>query len=245
MQLANLIKNLKLGPDAREELDRVLALPEVEAILSREEHKTIAHRRELMKKLAGVPGRHSKSIEIANRKLAEAHHLAEKLEAELIEAKAAHRMAGMLADGAKREQENEQAELVAELHAGRDRRLDDLYLALDKLADQARGLVRIWPQTYKSPLGSREVRYVGNSVEVEDARSSILAAQRKLEAFALGSMTRQEITDSMAEICANLVKPLDALDLVAPSIDESGAVTQPKVKTGVDLTSKRIEEAAA
>lgn len=245
MQLSNLIKNLKLDQKAREELDRVLALPEVEAILYREEHKIIANRRELLKRMSAVPDQHKKLIALAERRYVDSTDLVERLERELIEARASHQFAGMLNDGAKRAMEIEVANLVTELHEGRDRRLDNLYEALDKLDDQARSLTQVWPENRKSTSGGLEVVYRSNIADMTAARDALAASKSKLESLALSVLSRSEITEAMAEICANLDKPLDSLDLVAPAIDESGAVTQPRIKTGVDLTAKRIEKAAA
>lgn len=245
MQLTNLIKNLKLGKEAREEIDRVLALPEVEAILSREEQKTIAHRRELSEKLAAVPGRHKKSIEEAVRRAEEASRRVEKIEEELVNAKALRHLAVALEASAQRAEAIEAADLRAELQAGRDRRLDDLFLILDKLDDQARSLFQVWPAHRKGTFGGREVIYHNNLGEIEAARNVLAEGKRKLEGIAMGVMSRQEITEAMAQICADLDRPLAELDLLCPFIGEQGEVKSPQAKTGTDLIGSRIERAAA
>ena len=109
-----------------------MSLPEVGAILSREEEKTIASRRELIKRLADLPGEHAKNIEEKRRVAVAACQLVEKLEAELRTAMPAKLQALSQANYASNALHFETLDITKELREGRDRRLDAVYIELNK-----------------------------------------------------------------------------------------------------------------
>lgn len=225
MKLTHLVKGLKLSKEAREELDRVLAVPEVETILGREEEKIIAQRRELLARLKKIDSQHAAGIATAEKRAVAAARRLEAAEQELRAAKTEHSTAMMQLRGAERVPAVEAGEILHELRDGRDRRIDDLYLIIDRLAEAVRHLVVVEPTFKRNALtGAREVTYVDNITEVKTAQAALAGAKAKLEEIAIAAVPYREVTEQMADLCAGLEEPLAALDLAGPTLDEHGEV---------------------
>jgi hypothetical protein len=234
-QLRNLIEGLNLGKGpARDELDRVLAIPEVESILGRDEDQALAQRRSLIERLASAPKRHAKAI-------AQAAKLAEEGRARVLEADAAFfRARAELVPLASAEHatqyglEKEIAEINQTLRAGRDRRLDDLLLHFHQLQDTCRHLGKVWPSHEGSRLyGNHWVKYHSNLEDMGAAQAALKASCERVEQWAHSAISKRDLTEQMALLCAGLEEVLFAkVELHAPTIDEYGEVKAPIHYTG-------------
>ena len=241
--IEKLIVNLKLNKEARAELDSILELPEVDAILGRREEKIIAHRVELANRLASVDPRHKKLIASADQLAAEASHRFYKAEAELRIARDARMVALMQAQGVSGAREKERNDILEELEQGCDRRIGDLHVELCRADDQARVLLTIWPIVTSRTFGGNEKTYADNSIDIIAARTALQTGKLTLAKMAISALTRKEITKTLVNICNGIALPLFALELDAPSIDEHGEVKPVHRFTGE--FSKRLEAIAS
>lgn len=244
MQLTKLIDHLKLPKDARADLERVLDLPEVKAVLGREEAATVEHRRELIKRFADVPAKHQKAIAQATKAAINAADRLKNAEAELWAAKQASIDANNIVSHVAHLPEVERAEILAELQEGRDRRLDDMWRHLSNLDDQVRHLIRVYPQVHRLMFGEKEVKYLDNRSEVESARAALAKGLERLKELAISAITQQEVTEALAEIIHSLAEPLAALEIDTPHLNEHGEVTDPLGFPSAKSMKERIAEEA-
>lgn len=245
MKLTRIIESLKLPKEARDDLERIIALPEVEAILGREEAQTIKERRELRKQLDALPEKHRKAVEGAEATCLKAGKRFEEAEAEFKAAREARNYAMMVAYGLDLQVKGEEKELKRQLQAGRDTRLDDFYRILDGLEDIVRCRLSTWPIVTRRAFGGKDVSYATNREDWDAAMAVLRDGKRQAEEIALDALSRQEITERLAEICRSLELPLAKFDLTAPTIDQYGDLRPPKTSLDAETIRKLAEKAAA
>ena len=218
--LTQFIKTMKLNKESKSELEKIMSLPEVEAILSREEEKTIASRRELIKRLADLPGEHAKNIEEKRRVAVAACQLVEKLEAELRTAMPAKLQALSQANYASNALHFETLDITKELREGRDRRLDAVYIELNKHYNLVENSVSVLPFMQRNYV----VGYHSNVDDVRAAMAAIDSAKAELEKLAIAALSHSEMTEKIQSVFQNLAGPLSKLHLSAPYLDKDGEV---------------------
>lgn len=230
--LSNLINNLKLNSVSKAELDKLLALPEVSAILSREEKSKIDRRKELISNLHQLPNIHKKHIEERGKKAVDSRNLCARLERELRAAKienSTNEMQSMFAD---QQMKTKQREIYTELVSGRDLRIDDLYIQFSRQLDLVRNLIDVRFFSQKNGFGTVEIKIYDNTVEVTTAIKEISACMIKLDQLVYSPLSRLQITDELAEMCSGLKDILSDLNLTPPSINEHGEVQEPVIYAG-------------
>jgi len=231
--LQNLLKKLSLDSESREELDRVLSLPEVEAVLARSDERALEQRRHLLQQLREAPRRHKGAIAQAMQHAAAARERVHRAEIELDNAKASMTSAMSAELAAQVSETNECAALRSELRRSRDRRIDDLLLHLSVLDDGVRALIQVQPVMTRTLAGDRELKYTSNEREVVAARTALSEAMHELEQdLTFSALGRTQMTERLAAVCMRLADPLAALDLGAPTLDERGEIQPPMAMPG-------------
>lgn len=247
--IRTLLDSLKLPAAERKTVADLLAVPEVEAVMNREEARELGHRRSLAKQLTDAPAKHARAIADSARN---AHKARERHDAALMEMRAATEALchmDQLARGAGLTLASEQEALRRELREGRDKRLDDVHFHLTYLDDTVRALVTVWPVVEPSDAyvshGNRSVRYAGNLEDVKSTRRLLAGALAEIDAMTLAALSHAEVTERLASICAKLAEPLASFELSPPTINELGEVEAPKRWVGVLDRRERVEAAAA
>lgn len=238
--LTNLINSLKLNSASKAELDKLLELPEVHAILDREEKNKIDRRKELIAQLSKLPSRYKKQIEEAGKKAADSRQLLQRLEKELLVARCSNSVDEMQALFANQQMTTEQREITNELVNGRDLRIDDLYTELSRLLDQVRNLVSVVVMSSKNVFGGIKTRYSDNTDKVCAAITAIKECMNQLEELVYSPVSRLDVTEAMSGMCAGLEDVLSSLDLTPPIVDEHGEVKPPAILSGKSSAIPRL-----
>ena len=150
MNLSNLISNLNLRGEAKKELDQVLALPEVSAILNREEQAALAERSALVKRLADLPKRHARLVKDAEANAVQATERLHGAEEALKAARNDMVLAQMAALAATHTENRERFDIENELFQSRDSRLLEFDTWLSTTEGRVRNAFSAWPE-----LGAR------------------------------------------------------------------------------------------
>lgn len=232
MKLYTLIHELKLGTVAKKELEDVLSLPEVQAVLGREEHATIEKRKMLIADLAELPRKYAKRKQEAEAIIRDTVRRVESLEENLKKTRDDLHLSRAAAGAIEAHQQRETWDLQAELRDGSDPRLADFWRLLDQLDGAVRVALSIWPEAGKKNFfGGREPTIIHSNVsDMEAARNTIADAKRDCETMGFQALTRQEISERLTRWTHKLEEPLAVFGLQPPGVDERGEVQMmPKV----------------
>ncbi len=226
MIVKNLIESLKLSGKAKDELDRVLALPEVEAILGREEAAMVAKRATLVERLENTPGQFSKRKQETTRALSAAMNTHDKAEQALRDAKDQlnHARANARATGFA--EESQIGEIKAKLFAGRDPRLVDYLTAITNIEGSVRVALTVWPEVSPRDMwGHKETVVRSNVSEMNSALDLIREVRSDIDRMSYEALTREQVSKRLTHWTDALQPVLKPFSLIAPSLDEAGEVT--------------------
>jgi len=234
MKFQNLLKELKLSPIARQELDEVMALPEVEAILARDEKEKLAERAALIKQYEGVPGRHAKHIDEVTKAAEKAARRQDDAEREVIAARKAYNDARMAVYGADYARDSELTNLKNQLLEGADTRLAEFFRHLD----YARGLVmQSWRitsfQQQSWMTGERRTIVETNQAEIDSARTAIDEAMNDCEAMQLQAISAADVAERLTAWFHKLCPLVEQFKVQIPSLDENGRVVLENPRKGL------------
>lgn len=242
MKLKVLFDSLKLTHEAQSELNRVLAMPEVESAFAREQERNLAQRIELKKKLMLVPGQHRRKCEEAGKAHLAAIHAVATAQENLVRAKKDEAEAMVANYAASLQQRTLECQIMNELFAGRDFRLDDLRRYIERSIEQANDACTIWVDSNVSR--EHHVQYGGN-IETCQATVSVLRGLLvEINALCHDAISSTDMSVKMEAICRKAQAALDPLRIVGPTIGEEGEVKSP-TPTRVLESEKYLREVAA
>lgn len=222
-----LLESLGLSREAMAEVDKVLAIPEVESILACEDSRDLDRRRELVSRLEACPAKYSDRGAAAAKDLVAASKALAKANADLSAAITRETEACLEVHRCDLTMSYEQGNLIRELKEGRDRRLDDLFRFLGRAHDQARNAIRSSQSVENNRLSSgRLVKHWSNGADVLEATTVILALQSEVSDLTLAAVSREAMTQRLTDVCRRAQRALDPLHLAGPAIDERGEVKE-------------------
>ncbi len=223
MKIADLIRDLKLSPEGKAQLEKVLALPEVKGVDEREQARDIEKRRELIAKLGAIPGSHKAAIAIAGKNCAAAVAHVDSVSRELIAARLKYAAMAAAALAIETSSTTQCLEIERELRDGADSRLADFRFAFDQLADNVRNKIAVSGyRSQRNIFGQRETILVTNVAEVTSTRESIADAIADLDAMALAALTRDQVSKRLIDWCEKLSVPLAGFNLAPPILSVTG-----------------------
>ena len=239
-RITQIIESLKLSESDRNEVKRLVARPEVQAVLAADEGEQIAHRKILIAEMAALPESSkllTKSASDRADKLLKKFELAEieykRLRAELATAQLAstHADYSNLTRG---------RQIERELLASADPRIAEYRHEIGQLVGRVRSKCEYWQDTApKSWTGSGgEKRYFNNIEDVKAASVALDGSLVKLRSLELAALTTGEISRGLEGLSNVLKAPLAALEMHPPVIDVFG-----KVRAGARDGSRLAEVA--
>lgn len=226
MNLNNLISTLNLRGEAKKELDQVLALPEVTAILNREEQSALAERSVLVKQLAGLPKKHERLQKQAEENAVEAATRLHQAEENLRLARHDHMLAIGAAQGAVHAESRERFDLENQLFQGRDSRLVEYDTWLSTTEGKVRNAFSAWPELGARHwfAGTREKSIGSNLSEIEKAMAVLAEARQDIRTMSFEAVSKQEVSERLASWTEKLEKPLNPFGITPPIINEQGEI---------------------
>ncbi len=226
MTIRNLVESLKLTGKAKDELGRVLALPEVQGILGREEASLVAKRAELVERLENTPGQFSKRKQETTRALSAAMSACDKAEQALRDAKNQIDHARANARATEFAEASQAGEIKAELFAGRDPRLVDYLTAITNIEGSVRVALTVWPEVSPRDMwGHKETVVRSNVNEMNAALDLIREVRLDIDRMSYEALTREQVSKRLMHWTEALQPALKPFSLIAPSLDEAGEVT--------------------
>lgn len=243
MKIAHLIKNLKLDDEGKKELDSILALPEVESILNREESTKIEKRKALIAELNGLPKKFEKRKIEAEHTAVEAAGRVGALTENLRRAKEDYNLAQAAAGALAAQQQRETWHLQQQLRDGADTRLQEFWRLLGEVDGAIRIALSVWPEKRKDWFGKPETVIHSNVEEMEAARAVIKAAIDDIESMSFEALSRSEVSERLASWTHKLEGPLRPFGMQPPGLDESDEVRMmPRVSNSEII--RRVSKAA-
>lgn len=226
MKFRNLLAELRLSRVAREELDQVLAIPEVEQIIGREEEQELAERAELVKHMTNLPGKFENRIQeaVEAAKMATRRH--EAAEKELVAARQAMFAAQAAAAALDREQNAERFEIERQLVEGADSRLDEFIHHLGRAESFIGASFQVTSiYTEKSWLtGERNTVTETNLEAIQTARVLLNDAIRDCEAMRLEAISSVDVAERLTAWFHKLCPVVEQFKVHLPYIDAAGHV---------------------
>ena len=244
--IATLVAELKvkLGDRARDELDRLVASPEGEALLRRDEESILASRRLLTKRLVEV-GPKFAAAQVAAGKRGEAAAMAlHAAESALHAARDEVVSATAQALAAQTGEADERQEIERELRDGADPRLAELAGHCDELAGVANSSFATRPVASRDwATGRITTETVTNRAEVLAAREALRAVGADAMRLQLEALTTHEITERIQTHLSALEPLLAALGMLVLSIDEAGRLKRERIVPNRVLANQAIRNA--
>ena len=234
----------KLTPRARDELSRLIASPEAEALLARDEEKIVAERKLLAQRLAACAGRYAKAqAEAGVRSDAAAKALADA-ESALRVARDGYAEACRVALSADVGEANERQELERELRETADPRLAELAGHCDELGGVANSCFAHRPVASRDwATGRITTETVTNRAEVLAAREALRAVGADALRLQLEPLTTHEVTERIQAHLSALEPLLGALGMLVLSIDEAGRLKRERIVPNRILANRAIRAA--
>ncbi|MDD5410913.1 MAG: hypothetical protein PHF31_05785 [Methylobacter sp.] len=241
-RVTKIIESFRLPKSDREELDRILKRPEVQAVFHADEREQIEHRKTLIKELKAIPAIVDKKKSTLEKEHAAVAQRLEAAEKEYREAKKAFNEAS-LADHYAGYQDNLRAKHIEhELTAGADPRIAEYRFELGNIIGRARSKFEFWQgHTPKNILGQRDVTYHSNVDDVAQARKELDKGLVTLRELELSAITTGEMTQALKDLSSTLKGSLNKLEMHPPTIDEHGNV-EPAQRDGTRVIEQKEPE---
>ena len=229
--VATLIAELKvkLGDRARDELDRLVASPEGQALLERDEAVLIAERAALVKRLAACPGKFKQAQAAAGRRAEAAALAVAAAQKQLVDARDGVVAAGAASLAASAGEADEKLELERELLEGADSRLETFAQHAEDLCGMARHLLVAQPVAKRNWIsGERWTEVLTNAVEVDAARNALMQAALTSRGMRLQALDSRSIVEWLQATLSDLEPLLRPFRLDLLSLDENGVLQRDK-----------------
>ena len=219
----------KLSPRGKDELARLVATPEAEEMLRRDESKTVAERKLLAQRLAACPGRYAKAQAEAGVRAGAAALAIEAAQKQLADARDEVVAATAQALAASTGAADETLELERELRDGADARLETFALHCEDLCGMARHLLVAQPIAKRNWVsGERWTEVATNEPEVQACRDALTTAASTARAMRLEALESLAVIEWIQQALSSLEPLLQPFRLDLLSLDENGNLTRDK-----------------
>jgi hypothetical protein len=228
VRINKIIDGLKLPKTEREELNRLIQRPEVQAVINTDESEQIGLRKSLIKELSTLSGKDEKSHDSAAKALTLVERRWKQAQDEMIAANEALRVAQLasLYGDAKAKQRTQ--EIKRELTAGADPRIAEYRHEVGNITGRLSMMLKYWHGTSpKTWAGGGEPRHFSNVDDIAAARVELNKALVTLQELDFAAATNFEITQALKDISSNLKGPLAEIDMHPPIINEFLEVKPP------------------
>jgi hypothetical protein len=228
-RVTKIIESFRLPKSDREELDRILKRPELQAVFHADEREQIEHRKTLIKELKAIPGAIDKKAATHEKEVGVVFQRFEAAKKEYFAAMKEFE-AMSLAGGYVGYQDNLRAKHIEhELTAGSDPRIAEYRFELGNIIGRVRSKCEFWiTPAAKSWTGEGEPIYHSNADDVAQAREELDKGLVTLRELELSAITTGEMTQALKDLSSTLKGSLTKLDMHAPTIDEHGNVKAPQ-----------------
>ena len=235
---------LKLGERARDELSRLIATPEAEEMLARDEAKTVAERAALAKRLVEVGPKFAAAQVAAGTRGEAAAKALHAAEGALRAARDEYAEACRVALSADVGESTERLELERALREGADPRLAELAGHCDELSGVANSCFAHRPVASRDwATGRITTETVTNRAEVMAAREALRAVGADALRLQLEPLTTLEVTEQIQAHLLALEPLLAALGMLVLSLDESGRLKRERIVPNRVLANQAIRAA--
>ena len=219
----------QLTPRARDELDRLIASPEAEALLARDEEKIIAERAALVKRLVEVGPKFAAAQVAASKRSAAAATALAEAESALRAARDELVASTAQSLAASSGEADETLEIERELREGADARLEQFAQHAEDLSGMARHLLVARPIAKRNWVsGERWTEVVTNADEVDAARAGLMRAAGTARSMRLQALDSRSIVEWLQATLASLEPLLRPFRLDLLTLDENGVLTRDK-----------------
>jgi hypothetical protein len=228
MNINTLITELKkkLSEPAAASLERLVATPEAQAIIARDEAEGLVIRRKQAEQLKAVMGgKYAKELAATEKSAMAVRQHMELCEQELAAAKSANQAAQSAGMAVRNAEERERYELEQALIATSDSRLAEFKHWLTYASSIVRHAVIGHLGTTKHWL-TREASttYRSNLDEVSALRAKLAELVEQCDVMRLQPLTRHEVTERLTSMSHAIAGALNAAGLPTLSLDDTGAV---------------------
>ena len=244
--VATLIAELKvkLGDRARDELDRLVASPEGQALLDRDEAVLIAERKTLVTRLVACPAKYAAAQAAAARLGVTAAKVLAEAESALHAARDGYAEACRVTLSADVGEANERHELERALRELADPRLAELAGHCDELAGVANSCFAHRPVASRDwATGRITTETVTNRAEVLAAREALRTVGADALRLQLEALATHEITERIQAHLLALEPLLGALGMLVLTIDEAGRLKRERIVPNRILANRAIRAA--
>ena len=234
----------KLTPRARDELDRLIASPEAEALLARDEESILASRRLLTKRLAEVAGKFAAAQDAAGRRAEAAAMALRAAEGALHAARGELVASTAQALAAQTGEADERQEIERELRDGADPRLAEFSthaLDLDGLVNNCFAAYPVVTRHWLSK--EKAIEIISNRDQILEVRGLLKTASADALRAQLDPMTTLDVTELLQAHLSALRPLLAPLNLHLLDIDEHGNLTRDRTKPRRQLANEAIRAA--
>jgi hypothetical protein len=230
MKIPNLLKELKLSKVAREELDKVLALPEVKSVFKRDEDEALTQRAAAVAALAAVPKKYARQLDEATKIVITAAKCLEDAKAKVPQQQQEYTAASAAVNAVETAQRLEDFYLREELREGADSRLTEFVLNLRVINDLVRAEWRLIEyklsqSTYFGP--SHSIEFLSNDDEIKQIREAIAKAMTACEQMQFEAVSGDDVAQRLTTFSQELEPMITKLSegrIVVPWIDAGGHV---------------------
>jgi hypothetical protein len=234
-RINRVVDSLKLSKPDKDEINRLIARPEVQAIISADEGEQIAHRQALLNELAAMPGNADKLKASAEKTVAKAVKRFEVAEIEYNAAKAEQLKAQLAFNFSDYPDLTRAKQIERELTASSDPRISEYRFEIGQLVGRVRTKMQYWHgKTPKTWVGGGEPRHFSNVDDVAAARVELDNGLLVLRELELSASTNGERTQRLKALTTALKTTLAKLDMNPPTIDKYGNVVAP-IKDGAHI----------
>ena len=231
----------KLTHQARQDLDRLIASPEAQSVLKRDEEALLAQRSELVDALRNLPSKYEKIKVEKAKPVAAAVARVDEAERELVAAKANLILLRALANAPVAQENTELFQIEKHLLEGCDQRLDLFRIHVENALNIVGNCVVVWPSNIRNWItGERSVVYESNNTEVRSTMKLLSEAAADCRAMRLEAISFSDVSSRLHEWSERMRDPLLQFNIQPPRIDENGEVKLNMVKMS---STERIEQA--
>ena len=235
-EIANFFKggNTKLDDD--EFLKKLLQVPEVAAVIARDETANAEARQALIAEMKKIPDEYAAAVAQADKKCSAAIAVIEELRQKTIAAREAHLAASALALGADCAARNAMQAAEKELRRTSDPRLDEYIFWVKQIDDILRNSWRYTEfNTQNKWTGERLTVYESNVQDIVVARAILKDAIASLDATKLTAASKHDVTRQLNKLSISLAKVLTQFDLAPPVLEFDEVVWDRKTPSRVAM----------
>lgn len=218
-----------LSLQARRDLDEIVKLPEVAAIIARDDAAEVEQRRKKLAELAGIPAKRAKEFARLLKQLSADEKRVAELEESLRQAREALALTRAHINGIEVAQNNEEGAIRRSLAAGADRRLGELREHALFLCDAIHASGLTFTVSFEAkPFNEGTVQTVSSNSRVcTKACADLREIRHEIEAELFSASTRAEITAKLLAWHARIVEAVRPVGLwrVVLQISEHGELS--------------------